>query len=222
MLDQAAQKGVRIDTLSFIKTEAIRDPALTRRVRQLGSQPLTAVFTSMNAVEAVAAHLGHPDLAVFRETPWSIFCIGAATRRQVEKDLGPATGTAPSASELAAVVLERRPSEVFFFCGDQRREELPDQLTAAGIRVNEIITYRTTQTPHHIENTYDGIVFFSPSAVHSFFTVNTLPEKTPLFAIGRTTADAIRSYADNPVITSATPEKESLVKQIIDYFQKNI
>ncbi|HEY4205483.1 MAG TPA: hypothetical protein VGM31_01680, partial [Puia sp.] len=56
LLDQAAENNIRIDTLSFISTEPIQDQALTRRVRELGTQRLTAIFTSMNAVEAVTAH----------------------------------------------------------------------------------------------------------------------------------------------------------------------
>jgi len=216
LLDQAARADIRIDTLSFIDTEPIRDTALTHQVQQLGSRPLTAVFTSMNAVEAVAGHLAGSL------PQWQIFCIGAATRRLVEAKFGPAAiaGTAPSAAALADVILEHHPSEVFFFCGDQRREELPDKLTRAGVRVHELVVYRTTQTPHTVKEPYHGIVFFSPSAVHSFFSVNSTTEKTILFAIGKTTADTIHTYVNNPVVTSATPEKEGLVRQIIDYYER--
>jgi len=251
VLDQAAQKGIRIDTLSFIDTEPIRDTALTHQVQQLGAQSLTAVFTSMNAVEAVAGHLGRPAPASALDgspassmegspassmerspasppedstprLPWKIFCIGAATRRLIEAKFGPTTiaGTAPSASELAAVVLKHHPSEVFFFCGDQRREELPEKLTAAGVHLHELVVYKTAQTPQRIEDVYDSIVFFSPSAVHSFFSVNSTTEKTILFAIGKTTADTIHTYVNNPVITSAAPEKEGLVRQLIDYYER--
>jgi uroporphyrinogen-III synthase len=212
-LDQAAQKGIRIDTLSFIETEPIQGAALTHQVQQLGSQPLTAVFTSMNAVEAVAAHLAGSS------PQWQLFCIGAATRRLAEEHLGPVTGAAPSAAALADVILEHHPSGVFFFCGDQRREELPDRLNAAGIHVHELVVYKTTRTPQRVENVYDGVVFFSPSAVHSFFSVNAITQKTTLFAIGTTTADTIHTYVKNPVITSATPEKEALVRQLIDHFE---
>jgi len=214
LLDQAAQKGIRIDALSFIDTEPIRDPALTHQVQQLGTQSLTAVFTSMNAVEAVAGHLAGSS------PQWQFFCIGAATRRKVEEYLGPAAGVAPSAAALADVILEHHPSEVFFFCGDQRREELPEKLNKAGVRVHELVVYKTTQTPQRIEDVYNGIVFFSPSAVHSFFSVNGTTEKTTLFAIGTTTADTIHTYVNNPIITSATPEKEALVRQLIDHFER--
>jgi uroporphyrinogen-III synthase len=131
-------------------------------------------------------------------------------------------GTAPSAAALADEVHASAPNEVFFFCGDQRRDELPGKLSAAGVRVNELVVYRTTQTPHYVEGPYDGIAFFSPSAVHSFFSVNIAGDKTLLFAIGSTTADAIHGYCANPVIISGSPAKDALVQQIIEHFQTNI
>jgi len=219
LLEQAAGKGIRIDTLSFIATDPIGDEALIQHIETLISRPLTAVFTSMNAVEAVAIHLNPPQ-----PENWKIFCIGATTRQLVHEHFGEASiaGTAPAAAALTDVILRQAPSEVFFFCGDQRRDELPDRLTQAGVRVNEVVVYRTTQTPHMVETAYDGIAFFSPSAVHSFFAMNTVPAPTRLFAIGETTANTIRGYTDNPVVSSKWPEKETLVQQMIDYFQTNI
>jgi uroporphyrinogen-III synthase len=109
--------------------------------------------------------------------------------------------------------------EVFFFCGDQRRDELPEKLQQAGIGVRELVVYRTRQTPHHLEKGYEGIVFFSPSAVHSFFSLNKAPAATVLFAIGRTTAEAIRQYSANPMICGVSPEKDALIRLAMNHFR---
>jgi len=217
LLAHAKACGIVVDTQSFISTDAVRDEGLEQHIQELGRQPLTAVFTSMNAVEAVTALVGS-------KAPWKIFCIGGSTRQLAQKHFGEdaIAGTAPSAAELADVVLAHRPAGVFFFCGDQRRDELPDKLTAAGVRVNELVVYRTKQTPHYVEGPYDGIAFFSPSAVHSFFSVNIVGDRTLLFAIGSTTAQAIQEYCTNPVVISGSPVKEALVQQIIEHFQTNI
>jgi len=219
LIGQAAEKDITINALPFIATEPIKDEVLSRQVRSLGDLTLTAVFTSMNAVEAVVEMLGTTKAAC-----WKIFCIGAATGRAVSHHFTSAAvaGTAHSASALADEILHQMPAEIFFFCGDQRRDELPDKLSAAGVRVNEWVVYRTIQTPYRIETSYDGIAFFSPSAVHSFFSVNTLPAMTPLFAIGNTTANIIRTYCPNPVIASPSPEQETMVQKMIDYFQNKI
>ena len=261
LLEQAAGNGVRIDTLPFILTEPIVEPALHDQVLQLSRRPLTAVFTSMNAVEAVAQHLGLTvggeaanarPAAVDRLTGintrtaagWQIYCMGYATQQLVRRHFGENSiaGTAASATALAAVIVGQQaigqsitgradalagqpagvqnsdPREVFFFCGDQRRDELPEKLLQDGLRVNECVVYRTKRTPHKVEAVYDGVIFFSPSAVHSFFTANELPASTLLFAIGETTANTIRSYTSNRVLLSGSPEKEALIRQVIDHY----
>jgi uroporphyrinogen-III synthase len=239
LLEQAAGRGIIIDTLSFIETEPLVNEALQQRIRDLSRQPLVAVFTSMNAVCAVAGWLkltpektglakeGPEVLERAAERPdWKIFCIGSTTQQLVREYFGDdcITGTAAAASALADTIISRRASEmeqlqIFFFCGDQRRDELPEKLQQQGIRVNELVVYKTTRTPHKVEQTYDGIAFFSPSAVHSFFQVNTIPAGTLLFAIGQTTADTIRAYSSNQTMLSGSPEKEALIRQMIDHFQ---
>jgi uroporphyrinogen-III synthase len=78
--------------------------------------------------------------------------------------------------------------------------------------------YSTTQTPIELTAKYDGILFFSPSAVDSFFSINHVDEITYLFAIGLTTAKTIQQYNKNNIIISPTPSKENIVKQIITHF----
>jgi uroporphyrinogen-III synthase len=242
LLDQGAAHGIAIHAQSFITTEPVIDETLGHHLQGLSTQPLVAVFTSMNAVKAVARHLGLSSSRPHEEStvdprpdgpPWQIFCIGAATRQLIRDHFGEdrIAGTADAASALANIIIQwmarmtndttAHPREIFFFCGDQRRDELPDQLRQSSIIVNELVVYHTRLTPHKIETIYDGIVFFSPSAVHSFFSVNKVPPATILFAIGATTADSFRTYTHNRTILSASPEKETLIRQVIDYFLTN-
>jgi uroporphyrinogen-III synthase len=231
LVEQAARQDIIIESLSFISTQVSIDERTGARIADLSGQPIVAVFTSMNAVEAVAGRLAADKNAGVRETAehagtagWTIFGIGAATRRLASENFGEdrIAGTAGSAGALAAVILgDPAVREVVFFCGDQRRDELPDQLRQAGLRVEEVIVYHTTQTPHKADpESYDAVIFFSPSAVHSFFSDNPLPAGCIPFAIGDATAEAIRHYSENEVIVSGSPDKEALVRQAIGYFQK--
>jgi len=240
LTEEAAAMGIMIDALSFIQTEPLQDPGLDQQIRDLSRESLTAVFTSMNAVDAVTDCLRAQKNAT--RYFWTIYCIGAATRQRVQEYFGEDSiaGTAPSAGELADTIIrdvnagapagdrksDRRDAgtpagirALTFFCGDQRRDELPDQLQRAGIEVREIIVYRTRQTPHPLEKAYEGIAFFSPSAVHSFFSLNKVPPATVLFAIGRTTAAAIRQYSGNPTIVGVSPEKDALIRLAMDHFR---
>jgi uroporphyrinogen-III synthase len=213
LIEEAAAKGVRIDVVPFIDTARFQDETLTKRLEELVKQPVVAVFTSVNAVTAIES----------KERPhWKVFCLSGATRRAVAAGFGETAivAAADSAKELADVIVSHESSrtsrELWFFCGDKRREELPDRLKAAGWRVHEVVVYRTILTPSRIDKTYDAIVFFSPSAVESFFSMNSIGPQVPLFAIGRTTAAVIRQKCSNPVTVSERPEEQLLIREIIN------
>ena len=97
---------------------------------------------------------------------------------------------------------------------------MPGKLKNSGIAVEELIVYKTIKTPRVVSKQYNGILFFSPSAVQSFFSKNSITDTTQVFAIGATTADAVRSFAQQPVIISHKPGKETLVTLAIKHFSK--
>ena len=215
LINEAKHQNIEIDILSFIETVPIRSIEVQQEIENALLKSSAVVFTSMNAVEAVANELdGHqPD--------WRIYSMGNTTRQLVKKYFGEEAiaGTAESAAELAELIVEEDNSDdIFFFCGEQRRDELPDILRSNDIDVNEIVVYQTIQVKHKIEKTYHGILFFSPSAVQSFFSNNKISDKTILFAIGNTTATEIKKYANNKIITGDEPSKENLVMEMIRYY----
>jgi uroporphyrinogen-III synthase len=63
-------------------------------------------------------------------------------------------------------------------------------------------------------------LFFSSSAVESFFSANYINNNLIFFAIGNTTANTIRQKTNNKVIISEQPGKEALVRKMITYFNK--
>ena len=215
VMDEAAQNDIEIDVIPFIHTEQVQDEQLKQQVLGLFEKEIVAVFTSMNAVEAVIDHAGN------HKPNWKIFCIGDATGNLVRMHFGhdAIAGTAQSAAQLADVIIHAGAKEVVFFCGEQRRPELPEKLAAKNISLKELIVYRTIATPKQVEKNYNGILFFSPSAVESFFSVNKIEYYTVLFAIGNTTGSTIRKFTSNAVITSDAPGKEELAQHAINYFK---
>lgn len=199
--------GLILDSMEFTRTESLTDiPGM----QELIARRLTVAFTSVNAVNAVEQSIKglSPD--------WRIYCISGATSDAASALFGEQAilGTAPSASQLAELIREREAEAgtgIIFFCGDLRRSDLPS------IGVSEVIVYRTVLTPRQIERDYDGIAFFSPSAVESFFSVNRISSGVALFAIGSTTAAAIQNRCANPVVVSKRPDKTLLIRQMIDF-----
>src|ERR1017187_4559827 len=160
LIGEAAKNDIIIDEISFIKTEEIVDVEIENKIRELSSQNITAVFTSMNAVNAVAKFITN-------QPSWKIFCIGNTTKELVRKKFSEEkiAGFADNADQLSKKILENLSiKNITFFCGDKRRDELPGNLIKNGIDLEEIIVYKTTQTPTSLTEQYDGILFFSPSA----------------------------------------------------------
>lgn len=217
LVGMAKKVGIDIDPLPFIETSRLDSKTVLLAIKNSLAQSATVIFTSVNAVEAVAVHMQ-------KEKPdWKIYCIGIVTNKAVKKYFGEhaIAGTATNASELAGLIVAEGVScKVSFFCGDQRRDALPNILRKNGIRLHEIAVYQTIATPQKIDKPYHGILFFSPSAVDSFFSLNSIPISTILFAIGNTTANEIKKHTHNRIIVGVEHGKEMLVKRMMEYYQQ--
>src|SRR5687767_3039768 len=213
IIDGAAKQNIFIDCISFIETVAVVNNDLKEKIKNLSDEKITAVFTSMNAVEAVKGHL-------LLKPEWRIFSMGQTTKELIDDFFGleNIVATANDASTLADIIIENGEKDIFFFCGDQRRDELPAKLKSKNIKLEEVVVYNTIKTTQKISKEYDAVLFYSPSAVESFFSVNNINKGTTLFAIGNTTADAIRVVTKNKIIIAEQPGKEALVKKMMAYF----
>ncbi len=212
----AEEAGVTIEIASFIKTNNIINPDVAKKIRQCANQDRSVVFTSMNAAEAVI-----DCLAIDAIVPdWTIYTMGGITQTIIKNYFvdSEIVADANNATQLAAAIIEDDAGEVIFFCGDQRREELPMLLKKANIKVDEIIVYETIETPIRINKKYNGILFFSPSAARSFYSINKIDTETVLFAIGTTTATELRKFSNNKILVGKHPNKEQLAEKAIEYF----
>jgi uroporphyrinogen-III synthase len=214
LIAKASAENIEIDVTSFIRTEGIRNNFLKKRITEIFNESSPVIFTSVNAAEAVAGYLET------NEPKWKIYSLGSATKNMIRHHFpfSEIIGEAENASGLADEILKNKEKNVIFFCGDLRRDELPDKLAGQQIAVEEVTVYSTIASAEKIEKVYDGILFFSPSAVESFFSFNNISESTILFAIGATTSRSIRRFTNNKIIESDYPGKNNLVEKSILYF----
>lgn len=217
LLRRADLQHIETDALAFIQNIPDASDEAAQEIQQLSTEHIVAVFTSIHAVEVVKSEL------LGRAPSWKIFCTGGATKEALLEFFSEEAiiGTAKNASGLADKILQHDfVKQVYFFCSRQRLNDLPETLTAANVKVKEIKVYQTVGTPVTINKQYQGILFFSPSAVHSFFSVNTIPVTTTLFSIGKTTTATIESYCSNEVVTSQWPGEANLLELVIERFGK--
>jgi uroporphyrinogen-III synthase len=220
LIEKAAFQQITIDTRSFIEIKKLVTPQVAEEIKALAKTDATVVFTSMNAVEVVIESL--PANTVMPD--WKIYCIGGATFTLVKKywSYDQVIYTAKNAAELAERIVADKVPNISFFCSNIRREELPNILQDHNIPVTEIVVYETIETAAKMDKSYDAILFFSPSAVHSFFSKNTVLPNTLLFAIGNTSAKAIKLFSNNRIIISEFPAKDQLVEKAIKYFSTQV
>ena len=212
--DLCAANNISVEVISFIDTTPIETVEVQQEIENALLLSTAVVFTSMNAVEAVAEFLFDAQPA------WRIYCMGNTTQQLVKKYFGEdrIAGTAIDAAALADAIIAADEEEVIFFCGDIRRDELPQALESSNINVQEIVVYETIAVPHKIEKEYHGILFFSPSAVESFFSANKAAAQTVFFSIGNTTAAAIKKFSGNKIIIGDEPGKNALLEKALEYF----
>ena len=214
LIEKAALHHIDLEAITFIDIKKEVSHETLERIKQLTAEQATVVFTSMNAVEIFIDIL--PDKTTIPD--WNIYCMGGTTFTLIKKfwPNESIAATAKDSTELAEKIVAGKIREVHFFCGNKRREELPLLLLNEGIRVNELVIYETIEIPVQITKSYNGILFFSPSAVHSFFGNNEVDPSTILFAIGNTTAKTIRQFCGNEIVISDFPAKEQLVDRAIE------
>ena len=171
------------------------------------------IFTSKEAVKSVLKSETKNVLSK------SCLCVGSKTRSFLEKKGFTVLESADYAEELIQIIESKYKTNSFtFFCGNIRRNTIPAFFQQNKIAYNEIVVYETKLKPHQIKESFDGVLFYSPSGVNSFLENNTLGNKT-CFCIGTTTAKALENKTKNIIIASQ-PTVENVINEVIHYYKR--
>ncbi len=205
----AAQKELLLNTgLGFVEYEAITIELLEITIKHTIQN---AIFTSKNAVKAIKNY----GMIIS-----NCFCVGDTTKKLLEENGLNVVETAQNASDLAKIIIKKYKNDSFLFvCGNLRRDELPDLLKQNKIEVKEQIVYKTHLKSNKFNRMFDGILFFSPSAIQSYVSENKI-EESILFCIGNTTASEARKHTDN-IIVANQPTVENVIVQAVKHLTKD-
>ena len=169
------------------------------------------VITSKNAVEALLMNFSAMELQ-FK----NIYCVGRRTKRMIENRIGKVTHMEANAKKLANYLIDYiEGAEVTYFCSDLRLDDLPNLLEKNHIKVNEIEAYQTKYDSEKLENTVDGIMFYSPSTVDSFLKQN--KANGIAFCIGETTANVANKHFED-VRIAKVPTVESVIELVNEHY----
>lgn len=204
ILNAAQQQLLLNADVSFVHANFIQIKAIQF------SSPLiveNAIFTSINALKIVLNH---------KITIQNCFCVGAKTKAFAASQNIQVIAFADDAQRLSNILTNEFAEKSFiFFCGAKRKDILPDRLKAKNISLKEIVIYDTYLVPKKMDSTYDGVLFFSPSAVESYVQLNSL-SNTIAFCIGNTTAASAQKHT-HKIITANNPSIENVLAQVIKH-----
>lgn len=197
-----AEHGITLECYNAIRTTGINFKA-----PQFVSH---GIVTSQKAVQELSAKnihiknayvVGNKVASALLETGSNIIC------------------TATYVSELATAIVKNYANKKFyFFCGNRRRPELPEALSAHEIDFTEVCVYKTELQSKKITTSYDGVLFFSPSGVESHLQQNLLTHEL-VFCIGKTTAKAAKKYT-NSIYIAKEPSVKSVLQLAMQYQKK--
>ena len=197
--------GIKPVEKNFIQTKSI-----SFQTPQLNDY---LVFTSKKAVKSVLKS------EVKNVLSKSCLCVGSKTKKFLEKKGFTVIENADYAEDLVQIIDVKYKSNSFtFFCGNIRKNTIPNYFQQNKIAYNEIIVYETKLKPHQIKKPFDGVLFFSPSGVNSLLENNTLENKI-CFCIGTTTSKALENKTKNIVIASQ-PTVENVITEVIKYYKR--
>ena len=194
--------SLKVESSDFVKTSANRiKPVLLKAAHK------NVVITSKNGVDAILNNCPVEDLNF--ET---IYCVGRRTKRLIEQKIGPVKHSEKNAKALANYLVEYiEGTEVTYFCSAIRMDDLPTVLKENNINVKEIEAYSTKLEAPKLENTIEGVMFYSPSTIQSFLQKNT-PDCIA-YCIGESTAREAKKYFKD-VRVAKIPTVESVIELV--------
>lgn len=217
MLDSYIKGEVLFSYIPFVSTELIDDLLLTQYVKDSLYDDMPVIFTSIQAVK-----WGVINIAI-EQNERKVYCVGEKVANAVKiwQPNWLVCGVADNAESLLPFFKNCHLQKALLLCGSMRLDIIPAEMKRLGIVLKEVKVYITKLLHKNVDEAYNGVLFFSPSAVDSFFKVNRVDYDCTLFAIGGTTASAIRKYCTNNIVMADKPDKIKLLDLVVSYFRHN-
>ncbi|HBK82417.1 MAG TPA: uroporphyrinogen-III synthase [Flavobacterium sp.] len=175
------------------------------------------IFTSQHSVLSLMSNSNFTEHAAWLKQK-NVFCVGIKTKELLESSGFNVIAYTDYAADLAKIITLLYGKEKFtFFSGNLRRDTLPHALQNASVDFNEMEIYDTLITPHKIQGSFNGILFFSPSGVESYLKHNKISRET-CFCIGTTTAEALQEITDK-IILADQPTVENVIIQCVSHYK---
>lgn len=206
-LDISLHQTIQYETIPFLEINLIQKEKFENQIRSNFHHYL---LTSQNAAKAIQNLKLHG----------TFYVVGNKTAQFLTEQGFKVAVVKNDAKDLADYITKHlEPTQWTYFCGNHRRNTLLDELDKSNHKIHEIIVYESVKKPQKLTTkNWDGIAFFSPLGVQSYFEYNEISEETTIFTIGKTTSEEVSIYTNNQIITASLPSLSHLVHSINEFF----
>jgi uroporphyrinogen-III synthase len=207
----ARQRGVDVEGIDFLNVESVFNAELAATVCANESP---WVFTSQHAVHSIEKILKKTAKPLATRIAYVTRGTTSAQAMAAGFEL---RGVGRNADELADSILFFEEKKVLHATSAIRLPVLSQRLSEAGVAYEACEVYQKTPLPRAV-GAFDGVLFFSPSQVDVFLSINYLPAQVPVFCVGDTTAAHVRQRGHTRVLTAAEPTIESIFQTMFHHF----
>ena len=208
--DLLIKNNYQIEEKSFIKILPFKSKSNISILENI-------IFTSKNAVEIILKNYIIKNNLANKD----IYCVGKSTAELIKKNNLNLIKSEDNSKNLSKFILanfKNSKNSFTYFSGKKRIRELENNLKKNNINIIIHEVYDTLLTPLKINDLYDGVIFYSPSAVKSFFKGNNSLNNTYGFCIGNTTAKELSNYSNRFSVAKSNSE-ENMLESINKYFK---
>lgn len=209
-----SQKQLLLNSgLSFVEYDAIKIDLLPFNLDLKSGD--NCIITSRNAVRSILKENNQRHLPEI-----NFFCVGEKTEKLLLSKGLRVLETCDYGVDLAKLLAHKYKNDSFtYLCGNVRREELPTILKDHQVPLREVEVYNTSLNKKVFLQDFEAVLFFSPSGIQSFCSVNDL-KRTNAICIGKSTAFEAKKHTEN-IITATKPSVENVIVQAVKHFGKN-
>jgi len=210
LVEYAAKKGFSIYDIDFLNISYIENEFFAK---ELVNNDTPLFITSVHAIKSILKFYS----IIVLPKKIKCFCIGKKTSSLAIANGFEVVGAAPTALQLAEVVLKSNIKSIIYPCGNIKNVELHKFYSEKKIECREFVIYEKQLLNISVPK-FDAIMFFSPSQIDAFLLSNSLKADVPVFCIGKTTAKYFKNHKSINICEIST--QENMVQLVLNYYKK--
>ncbi|GAV51702.1 hypothetical protein ZYGR_0AF01730 [Zygosaccharomyces rouxii] len=196
-------------------------------LKQLQDVIITSQRTVECLCESVLPRLNASARQAFLEK--TVYAVGPSTKDFLERigfknvKGGDDAGNGSILSDIISSEYREqgKTSEPLLLVGEIRKDIIPKKLSNHGIRVREVITYKTENLPDNLKRFQESaresswVVFFSPQGTEEIIESIKDGSNHRVASIGPTTRDFLQGKGLEPNVVSVKPDERNLINAIL-------